>query len=58
MNGLKMECKICGTKFGAGNDSVVLCNNKGGFAHLGCCCDLCSWNHKPCEHSMGVYSKL
>ncbi|MFH1511686.1 MAG: hypothetical protein ABIF10_08405 [Candidatus Woesearchaeota archaeon] len=53
-----MECKLCSNNFHESSDSLVLCEHKVGFVHLGCCIDGCSWNKQPCKHSLAVYDKI
>ena len=50
-------CKICGGDFKESPDKLVVCTHKEGAVHQGCCCDNCSGNGKPCDHSQGVYEK-
>lgn len=56
--GSMTNCKICTNNFQQSPDSLVLCQHKEGFVHLGCCIDNCSWDKKPCTHSVAVYDKL
>jgi hypothetical protein len=53
-----MNCRICSNNFHQSADSIVLCEFKTGFVHLGCCIDNCSMNKKPCGHSLAVYDKI
>ena len=53
-----MQCKICSGDFKTSPDKVILCDNKKGSVHLGCCVNNCSMDQKPCEHSAGCYKKL
>ncbi|MEA2036734.1 MAG: hypothetical protein U9O94_04460 [Nanoarchaeota archaeon] len=53
-----MQCNICGGEFKGSPDSILLCGEKKGMVHLGCCIDNCSWDKQPCQHAQGVYEKL
>ena len=53
-----MRCRICDNEFGSYPETLILCSHKGGFVHLGCCMDLCSWNRQPCRHAKGTYDRL
>ncbi|MBD3163904.1 hypothetical protein GF323_01780 [Candidatus Woesearchaeota archaeon] len=52
------NCKICGSNFQDSPDEIVLCANKEGMVHLGCCASICSWDGKPCEHAKSIYEKI
>ncbi|MBN2051961.1 hypothetical protein JW756_00485 [Candidatus Woesearchaeota archaeon] len=52
------KCRICGVDFTDQTNSIVMCRNKQGDVHLGCCLDLCSWDKKPCQHAVGVFEKI
>lgn len=52
------NCKICNSGFENSPDEMVLCSNKEGFAHLGCCVSMCSMDGRPCEHCKAVYTKM
>jgi hypothetical protein len=52
------QCKICNVDFTGETSAVVMCRQKGGDVHIGCCTDLCSWDRKPCGHAVGVFEKI
>ncbi|MFQ5474493.1 MAG: hypothetical protein ACE5DM_01525 [Candidatus Nanoarchaeia archaeon] len=52
-----MTCKICAGQFDMSPDSRVLCENKDGVVHVGCCVDHCSQDGKPCRHALSKYEK-
>jgi hypothetical protein len=53
-----MSCKICTVPFTNQNDTILLCNHKQGFVHMGCCTDLCSQSHSPCQHKVAVFRNV
>ncbi|MBN1156786.1 hypothetical protein JXA85_04160 [Candidatus Woesearchaeota archaeon] len=55
---MPVRCKMCTGNFHQSPDSLVLCRHHGGFVHLGCCINVCSWNKQPCEHCMSTFEKL
>ena len=51
-------CNICNNDFKESTDSIVYCEFKEGFVHLGCCIDACSQNKMPCTHALAFYDKV
>jgi len=50
-------CKICSGQFDTSPDSIVVCKQKEGVVHLGCCINNCSMDKQICEHALGKYNK-
>jgi len=53
-----INCMICNGQFDASPDSIVLCEYKAGFVHMGCCIDKCSMSRSPCVNAKAIYNKV